>query len=178
VAGPSFELTYLDLRGFVDVGIPQLALWSLLSPVKLKSLTLHVGPTSDVSDCSEFWVRSIAAGLRPEQLSTNLVVHGLEDFIHSFSGLSVFSITAPKVACQPEPLSVVLDALWKQHATTLKVLSINPLRALSSHQLNDVTLIQMMTRFTKVEELQFGMPQAVPVRILRLAPQASLLIML
>lgn len=160
-----FELTFLDLRGFVDLGTRPCALWNLFSPVKLMALTLHVGPEFDVADCSEFWETSVVAELRPKQLSTNLVVHGLKQFIHSFSGLEAFSITSPNVACRPEPLPLLLDALEEQHSTTLKVLSVDPQGALANHLLDDETLMQMPTRFTNIEEFRFGMLHTLPVKI-------------
>lgn len=160
-----FKLTSLDLRGFVDLGRPSCSLWSLLSPVKLKTLTLNVGPGFEVADFSKFWETSVVADLRPKQLSTNLVVHGLKDFIHSFSGLEAFSITSPTIACVPEPLDLILDALGKLHSATLKVLSIDPIRALANHLLDDISLNQVANRFTNIEELRFGMVEAMPVRI-------------
>lgn len=160
-----FKLTSLDLRGFVDLGRPSCALWSLLSPAKLRALTLNVGPGFDLADFSDFWEISVVANLRPEQLSTNLVVHGLKDFIQSFSGLEAFSITSPTMACVPEPLDLLLDALGKLHSATLKILSIEPQRALANHRLDHASLNQVTNCFTNIEELQFGMVEAVPVRI-------------
>ncbi|KAJ5185882.1 hypothetical protein N7491_006248 [Penicillium cf. griseofulvum] len=156
-----FKLSFLDLRGFVDLGRPSCALWSLLSPVKLRTLNLNVCPGFDLADSSEFWGISVVADLKPKQLSTNLVVHGLEGFIHSFSGLEAFSITSP-AACVPEPLDLLLDALEKLHSATLKVLSIDPQGVLSKHLLDDAFLNEFANRFPNIEELRFGMVEAVP----------------
>ncbi|OQD70576.1 hypothetical protein PENDEC_c022G01412 [Penicillium decumbens] len=157
-----FRLTSLDLRGFVDLGRPSCALWSLLSPAELKALTLNVGPGIDAVDFSLFWETSVAAGLRPRQLSTNLVMNGLEEFIRSFSGLEAFSITSPTIACAPESLDLLLDALGKLHSATLKVLSIDPKGALANHLLDEVALSQVVKQFTHIEELRFGMVEAMP----------------
>ncbi|KAJ5783759.1 uncharacterized protein N7518_009436 [Penicillium psychrosexuale] len=132
-----FKLTYLDLRGFVDLGRPSCALWTLLSPANLMALTLDVGPGFDLAESSEFCATSVVTNLRPKELTTNLVVHGLKDFIQSFSGLEAFSITSPVMACVPEPLYLLLDALAELHSATLKVLSIDPQGALANHLLED-----------------------------------------
>lgn len=160
-----FKLASLDLRGFVDVGQQSCALWSLLSPVELKTLTLNVGPGVDLDEFSLFWETSIAAGLRPKQLSTNLVMNGIEGFIQSFSGLEAFSITSPAMACVPERLGLLLYALGKLHSATLKILSIDPNRALANHLLDDVLLVQVLKQFPNIEELRFGVVASVPVSI-------------
>jgi hypothetical protein len=160
-----FELTSLDLRGFYEVGEPMCALWNFLSPMKLKTLTLHVHSKSDMSTCAEFWQSSVTAGLRPQKLSTNLLAHGMKDFILSFSGLEVFNISLPNAKRPPEPLPVLLSALRKQHSATLKVLSTNPQDTLSSHLLNDELLNILMSHFTNIEELQLGVDQTVQVEL-------------
>ncbi|KAJ5267880.1 hypothetical protein N7478_010688 [Penicillium angulare] len=157
-----FQLTSLDLRGFVDLGRPSCALWSLLSPVKLRTLTLNIGSDFDIADLSGFWDDSVVANLRPKQLTTNLVMNGLKDFIKSFSGLEAFVITSPTIACVAERLDLLLEALGKLHSATLKVLSIDPRRALAKHLLDDSLLKQSVNRFTNIEELRFGMVKAVP----------------
>ncbi|KAJ5963169.1 hypothetical protein N7481_013474 [Penicillium waksmanii] len=152
------ELRSLDLRGFVDLGTPRCPLWSLISPVKLKSLTLHAGSTFDVSDCTEFWEKSVEAGLRPRQLSTDLVAHGFVEFIHSFSGLEVLSIASLYTPFPPELPSLLVQSLRVQHSATLKVLSINPRGYMANH-LDKNLLKEMTTFFTEVEEFRFGIVQ-------------------
>jgi hypothetical protein len=159
-----FKLTSLDLRGFVDLGRPSCALWSLLSPFDLKTLSLNTSLNVDSLDFSSFWETSVAAELRPKTLSTNLVMNGLEGFIQSFSGLEAFSITSPNTACVPERLDLLLDALVKLHSATLKVLSIDPKGALVNHLLDDASLNQLSKHFPKMEELRFGIFEAISVR--------------
>ncbi|KAJ5337449.1 uncharacterized protein N7506_005471 [Penicillium brevicompactum] len=173
-----FQLTSLDLRGFVDLGRPSCALWSLLSPVKLRTLTLNVGPGFDIADLSVFWENSVVANLRPKQLTTNLVMHGLKDFIDSFSGLEAFSITSPTIACVPERLDILLEALGNLHSATLKVFSIDPQRALANHLLDDVLLDRFVNRFANIEELRIGIVEAVPedtIQAVLKSPQIRLL---
>lgn len=160
-----FELTTLDLRGFYEVGEPMCDLWDFISPMKLKTLTLHVHPKSDISACADFWRSSVTAGLRPQKLSTNLLAHGMKDFILSFSGLEVFNISLPNATSPPEPLPVLLSALRKQHSATLKVLSADPQDTLSSHLLDGELLNILMTHFTNIEELQLGVDQTVQVEL-------------
>lgn len=159
-----FKLTSLDLRGFVDLGRPSCALWSLLSPVDLKTLTLNTSLNVDSLDFSSFWETSVAADLRPKTLSTNLVMNGLEGFIQSFSGLEAFSITSPNTACVPERLDLLLGALVKLHSATLKVLSIDPKGALINHLLDEASLNQLSKHFPNIEELRFGIVEAISVR--------------
>jgi hypothetical protein len=149
------ELRSLDLRGFVDLGTPRCPLWDFISPVKLKSLTLHVGSTFDVADCTGFWEKSIEAELRPRQLSTDLVTHGFVEFIHSFSGLETLSIASSNTAYLPELPLLLVQSLRVQHSATLKVLSINPRGYIASH-LDKNLLNEMTTGFAEAEEFRFG----------------------
>jgi hypothetical protein len=152
------ESRSLDLRGFVDLGTPRCPLWGLISPVKLKSLTLQVGSTFDVADCTGFWEKSVEAELRPRQLSTDLVAQGFVEFIHSFSGLEALSIASPNTAFLPEPPSLLLQSLRLQHSATLKVLSINPRGYIANH-LDKNLLNEMTTCFAEAEEFRFGIVQ-------------------
>lgn len=95
-----FELNVLDLRGFVDLGRPPWALWGMLSPAKIKTLVLLGGPNCDPAGYSRFWEASISSDLRPQKLSTNLVVAGLKDFVHAFSGLERLSITSSSISIE------------------------------------------------------------------------------
>lgn len=153
-----FELKILDLRGFVDLGRPPWTLWSLLSPAKIRTLILYAGPHCDLAGYSEFWGASIAIGLRPEQLSTNLVVSGLSDFISAFSGLMLFNITSSNIDAKypAESLPLLLDALRKQHSRTLKMLAIDPTESLAKHLLDDQSLIRLTDELRNIEEFRFG----------------------
>ncbi|CAI7635575.1 unnamed protein product [Penicillium pancosmium] len=152
------ELRSLDLRGFTDLGTPRCPLWGLISPVKLKSLTLHVGSTFDVADCTRFWENSVEAKLRPRQISTDLVADGLVEFIHSFSGLEALSIASPNNVLLPELPSLLVQSLRVQHSATLKVLSINP-RGYIANYMDKNLLNEMATGFAEAEEFRFGIFQ-------------------
>ncbi|KGO64405.1 hypothetical protein PITC_022550 [Penicillium italicum] len=131
----------------------------------------------DVVDCAEFWETSTVAGLRPEHLSTNLVARGLKDFILSFSGLEIFSISPPNITCQAEPFPILLAALRKQHSATLKVLSIRPQGA-SNNFLDGESLAELTDHLMSIEELRFGVDQiAVPhaIPLVMKLPQIRLL---
>lgn len=162
-----FELKTLDLRGFVDLGRPPWALWRMLSPSKIKSLKLFGGPNCSLDGYSEFWDASISVELRPGELSTNLVVAGFKDFICAYSGLEIFNINSSNIEFNypAEALVPLLDALRKQHSTTLRVLSIDPHEALAKHFLTDTALVQIANEFPNIEELRFGMANIVSVRV-------------
>jgi hypothetical protein len=162
-----FELNVLDLRGFVDLGRPPWALWSMLSPAKIKTLVLLGGPNCDPAGYSRFWEASISSDLRPQKLSTNLVVAGLKDFVHAFSGLERFSITSSSISIEypAESLPLLLGALQKQHSATLKVLSIDPQEALAKHLLDNQSLSQITSEFPCLEELRFGIADIALVKL-------------
>ena len=162
-----FELKILDLRGFVDLGRPPWALWSLLSPAKITTLILLGGPNCDPAGYSEFWEASIAADLHPQQLCTNLVVVGFKDFINAFSGLEKFSITSSSIDIEypAESLPLLLDALHRRHSKTLRVLSIDPQEALGKHLLDNHSIIQIANEFPNIEELRFGIINVVSVNL-------------
>jgi hypothetical protein len=158
-------LMSLDLRGFIDLGQPSCALWSLLSPAKLQALSLYVCRGCDFDDSFEFWETSTRAELRPKRLATNLVVPGLKTFLQSFSGLEAFSITSLINKFVSDPLNVLLGALEKNHSEALKFLSVDPIGALANHVFDNALLAYFTCHFPHIEELRIGMAESVPVRV-------------
>ena len=155
----AFQLRLLDLRGFEAFGMTPRSFWNTLSPSKLSELTLQMGETALMAECADFWDESIKAELRPRRLSSNLALPGLKEFLLSFTGLEVFSITPPSPAPSIEPLLPLLDALRENHSVTLKSLAIDPDGDSAEYALDLNTIEKLSAAFPGIEELRFGLVQ-------------------
>ena len=154
----AFNLVSLDIRGFYGLGTAPQSLWDRLSPFNLQELTLQLVGDLQSPKCVEFWEQSFKAGLRPLQLSTNLVTPGLTQFIASFSGLKTFNVL-PSDSPPAELLLPLLQALQAQHSTTLKALAVCSQGHLAEYTLDNSIVIQLSAGFPEIEELRFGISQ-------------------
>ena len=152
----AINLVSLDIRGFYGLGVAPQLLWDRLSPFNLRELTLQLVGDFQSTKCVEFWEQSLKAGLRPLQLSTNLVTQGLTQFIASFSGLKTFNIL-PSDSPPAEPLLPLLQALQEQHSMTLKVLAICTQGHLAEYTFDNNIVTQLSVGFPEIEELRFGL---------------------
>lgn len=154
----AFNLVCLDIRGFHGLGTAPQSLWDRLSPFNLQELTLQLVGDLQSTKCDEFWEHSFKAGLRPLQLSTNVVTPGLAQFIASFSGLKTFNVL-PSDGPPAELLLPLLQALQAQHFTTLKALAICPQGHLAEYTLDNSIVAQLSAGFPEIEELRIGLSQ-------------------
>lgn len=152
------SLASLDIRGFYGLGAAPQSLWDRLSPFYLRELTLQLVGDFQSTKCVEFWEQSFKAGLRPLQLSSNLVTPGLTQFIASFSGLKTFNIL-PSESPPAELLLPLLQALQEQHSRTLKALAVCPQGHLAEYTLDNSIVNQLSAGFLEIEELRFGLSQ-------------------
>ena len=152
----AYNLASLDIRGFYGLGAAPQSLWDRLSPTNLRELTLQLVGNLQSTKCVEFWEQSFKAGLRPLQLSSNLVTPVLTQFIASFSGLKTFDIL-PSDSPPAEPLLPLLQALQEQHSMTLEALAICP----QGHEyiLDNNIVTRLSAGFPGLEELRFGSSQ-------------------
>ncbi|KAB8270375.1 hypothetical protein BDV30DRAFT_229019 [Aspergillus minisclerotigenes] len=151
-----FRLRSLDIRGFSDIGIPAKSMWAAIPPTKLRELTLELGPSLLVQDPTEFWDASVEADLRPLRLRVNLGTRGIQEFISSFSGLEAFHLV-PSDTLQPmEPIRVLVDALRRHHASTLKVLGLSPFLGGSKYVLDVPDIKYLVGALPDIEELRLN----------------------
>lgn len=153
----AFQLHILDLRGFDGLGMTPRSFWDTLSPSNIRELILQLGEKAQLTECAEFWNELIKAGLRPRLLSSNMALPGLKDFLLSFTGLEVFSITPPSPSSLIEPLLPLLQALQERHSATIKALAINPNDNSADYTLDIDTIGQLSAAFPGIEELRFGL---------------------
>ncbi|RAL10136.1 uncharacterized protein BO97DRAFT_471856 [Aspergillus homomorphus CBS 101889] len=119
------QLHLLDLRGFAALGVTPTDFWATMRPAKLREVTLELGGRSPVTSFQDFWDAGLEAGLRPVHLTTNIADDTIETFLRSFSGLEVFHVSPSKIPGRTAASVSLLDALEKQHSTTLRVLGLN-----------------------------------------------------
>lgn len=118
---------------------------------------LSIGGKAQLTERADFWNELIKAGLRPRLLSSNMAIPGLKDFLLSFAGLEVFSITPPSSLSLIEPLSLLLQALQDRHSATIKALAININDNSADYTLDIDTIGQLSAAFPGIEELRFGL---------------------
>lgn len=160
----AYNLASLDMRGFYGLGTAPQSLWDRLSPFNLRELTLQLVGDLQSTKCVKFWEQSFKSGLRPLQLSSNLVTPGLTQFIASFSGLKTFNIL-PSDGAPAELLLPLIQSLQEQHSTTLKALAICPQGHLAEYTLDNSIVTRLSAGFPEIEELRFGLSQLSTVSI-------------